>query len=95
MTILEELYNGNINPSEKFIKKDSEYRSLMNEYAEQIDKLTAILDNGEKELFEKIMETGVSIGYISDKENFIGGFCLGARIMIEIPNRDPTDRSVL
>ena len=48
MTILEEFYNGNINPSEKFVKKGGEYGRLLNEYAEQLDRLTAMLDDDRK-----------------------------------------------
>lgn len=95
MTILEELYNGNINPSDKFVKKGGEYGRLLNEYAVQLDRLTAMLDEGEKKLLESILETNGSMEIISHKESFIEGFCLGSRIMLEILNRDLTDRTVL
>ena len=95
MNILEEIYNGNINPSEKFVKKDGEYGRLLNEYAEQMDKLTAMLDDDRKKLLESILETDGAMEQISHKESFIEGFCLGAGIMLEILNRDLTDRTVL
>ena len=95
MTILEELYNGNVVPWEKFAKRGGEYARLLNELAECSNKLSALLDDTSKELWNKIMDTDRAMEFISEKESFIDGFCLGARIMLEILNRDLTDRTVL
>ena len=95
MTILEELYNGNVVPWEKFAKKDGEYARLLNELAECSDQLSTLLDDTSKELWNKIMDTDHAMELISEKESFIDGFCLGARLMAEVLNRDLTDRSVL
>lgn len=53
MTILEELYNGNINPSSRFIKNDSEYQRVNHQLTEYLDKLMMSLDDDEKQLYEK------------------------------------------
>ena len=95
MSILDELYNGNVVPAERFVKKGGEYARLMNELTECSEKLSAILDDTGKEMWNKIMDTDRAMEFISEKESFIDGFCLGARIMLEILNRDLTDRTVL
>lgn len=95
MTILEGIYNGKIIPSEQFVKEGGEYDRLMEQYSEQVKRLTELLDSEGRELLEEMQEAGMAMERISDKENFIEGFCLGARTMLEILNRDLTDRTVL
>ena len=48
MSILEELYNGNVVPSERFVKKDGEYARLLNELAECTDKFLKSLTTRRK-----------------------------------------------
>ncbi len=84
MAILEELYNGNIVPSEKFIKKGGEYQKVNDELSEKIEKLTCTLNSKEKDLCEEIGDGICKLSYISEKECFIEGFRLGAQIMREI-----------
>ena len=95
MTILEEIYSGNIVPAEKFVKKGGEYAELLNILAECSDKLAVKLDGTERTLWEKATQAERSIEAISDKESFIDGFCLGARIMLEIMSRDLANRTIL
>lgn len=91
MTILEELYNGNIHPTEKHIKKGSTYQKINDQLAENLDKLMILLKDEEKCLFEKIEGDALQLGYISEKENFIDGSCLGAQMMLEIMSRKSED----
>ena len=41
------------------------------------------------------METDHAMELISEKESFIDGFCLGARIVLEVLNRDLANRTIL
>ena len=84
MSILEELYNGNINPSEKFLKASGGYKKINQELNKHIDELMLHLNDEEKQLFQKIEDNIYQLNYISEKECFIEGFCLGAQIMREI-----------
>jgi len=84
MSILEELYNGNINPSEKYIKNGSAYQKLNKQLTEQIYELMTLLNNEEKLLFEKIGDNISALNYISEKERFIEGFRIGVHMMWEI-----------
>ena len=80
MSILEELYNGNINPSEKYVKNGSAHQKLSKQLMEHIDELMALLNDGEKQLCEKIGDVVSELNYLSEKECFIEGFRTGAQI---------------
>ena len=84
MTILENLYNGNINIVEKSIKKGSEYDRLTKIASELEDKLMESISGQEKELFESIFITRFQQEDIMLTETFIEGFRLGAQIMLEV-----------
>lgn len=56
MAILEELFQGNINPSEKTIKENSDYQKQNKHLLMLIDKLTPMLNKDEKR-FLKILAT--------------------------------------
>ena len=84
MSILEELYDGNIRPFERYIKSDSEYQKLSNQLSEHLNTFMTLLNDKEKQLYEKI-EAGFSdLNYISEKECFIEGFRIGVQIMWEV-----------
>ena len=84
MTILENLYNGNINIVEKSIKKGSEYDRLTKVASELEDKLMESISGQEKELFESIFITRFQQEDIMLTETFVEGFRLGAQIMLEV-----------
>ncbi len=86
MSILEELYNGNIRPSEKFIKKESEYNELFNQLNNKIDSFLLNLNQNEKKLFEEIDTTVIKLTDISQKEYFFEGLYIGANLILEIMN---------
>ena len=86
MTILNELYNGNIEPAQRFVKKGSEYQSLQNEFAEMAEQLTATLNKEQKQLFLKVEDVLLNLNSISEEEIYIDGFCTGAKMLLEILN---------
>ena len=91
MNILEELYYGNIVPTEKCAKLNSEVTELL--------KLLQCLDmkelrkryrENEKSIqatFEKYKDCNREISEICEKDAFLNGFRLGARIIIESVNQ--------
>ena len=83
MNILEELYYGNIVPNEKCAKFDDEVKELLKLLNRNEEKLTATLTEVQKETFEKYKDCNREISEISERESFIKGFQLGARIIIE------------
>ena len=86
MTILNELYNGNIEPAQRFVKKGSEYQSLQNELAEMAEQLTATLNKEQKQLLLKVEDVLLNLNSISEEEIYIDGFCTGAKMLLEILN---------
>ena len=86
MNILEELYYGNIVPNEKCAKFDDEVKELLKLLNRNEEKLTATLTELQKETFEKYKDCNREISEICEREIFLNGFRLGARIIIDIVN---------
>ena len=83
MTILEDLYYGNIIPAEKGIRKGSEYSKLLNLAARNEEKLSATLTKEQKILFEKYKDCTLEMYGISENEAFVEGVKLGVKIIVE------------
>ena len=83
MNILKELYYGNIVPTEKCAKLNSEVTELLKLLNRNEEKLTATLTEEQKENFEKYKDCNREIFEICEREAFLNGFRLGARIIIE------------
>lgn len=86
MSILEDFFDGNIAPSSKFVKKGSKYQKLNKELIENADKLTATLNDAEKEIYKSIEEIFYELGNISEKEYYLDGFCTGAKMTLDVMN---------
>ncbi len=84
MSILEELYNGNIDPSEKYMRDNGTYQQTHRILADQIDALCSTLTDTQKDILQKIEDTEAELRYLSEKSRFIEGFCLGAQLQSEI-----------
>lgn len=92
MNILEEFYYGNVNPQEKFYKRESEYATFVRIISENEEKLNAYLDGEEKHSFSKLMSAQSEIISIENRERFIEGWKLGARFMLDtflVPRYSP------
>ena len=88
MNIIEELWYGNISPCERHFKRGSTYSELLGYIVRHEEDLQKRLSDNEKEIFEKFTEcTNVMYG-IAEREAFVRGFTLGARIIIEIMNTE-------
>lgn len=86
MNILEDLYYGNLFPHEKCAKLDDEVKELLKLLNRNEENLTATLSEGQKDTFEKYKDCNREIPEISEREAFLNGFRLGARIIIESVN---------
>lgn len=83
MDTLEDLYYGNLFPHEKSAKIDDETKELLNLLNRNEEKLMATLSDGKKEIFEKYKDCNREISEICERQSFITGFKLGAKIIIE------------
>lgn len=84
MNILEDLWFGNISPWERPFKKDSAYTDLLTLIARHYDDLRGRLNDEGKEIFEKYTGCTDEMHDMTEREAFMKGFTIGARIIIEV-----------
>ncbi len=84
MTILEDLYYGNINPQERYIKRRSKADELVKVICKNEENLTSTLTEQQKGTFEKFKACYDEMTSITEREAFSDGFILATRIMAEI-----------
>lgn len=86
--VLNELFYGNINPNAKQFSRNSEYGKAVKTVSDCEEKLLTLLSGKELELFEKLMKAQGESGLIHGREYFVEGFRLGARIALEIMDKN-------
>lgn len=84
MTMLEELFYGNINPCDKAVKKGSRYAKLQKRLCDNYDGLRKSLTEKDLPLLDAAEDAAAELSVLSQKESFADGFRLGARLMLEI-----------
>ena len=80
---LEDLYYGNITPSEQQMAPDSELKKAVDRVARYESQLTEQLDEDGQTVLTKLIRSQHEIDSITALENFILGFRLGAKITME------------
>ena len=88
MNIIDELWYGNISPCERDFKKGSKYSKLLGYIVRHEEDLKKRLNDEEIEILEKFTECTNEMYGISEREAFVRGFTLGARIVIEVMNSE-------
>ena len=83
MSILEELWYGNVNPGELNIKKHSPCKELLALMIRHQDDLLSRLNEEEKEIFEKYADTASEMYSHTNLAAFVSGFTLGVKIRVE------------
>ncbi len=83
MDTLEDLYYGNLFPHEQCATLNDETKKLLRLLNRNEEKLIATLSDEQKETFEKHKDCHREISEISERQSFITGFKLGAKIVIE------------
>ena len=81
--VLEDFYYGNITPSEKEMQPGSEMQRAISTAARCESQLAEGLDEVQQALLTKLIDAQHEIDTITATENFILGFRLGARMIIE------------
>lgn len=84
MTMLENLYYGNIAPHEKFIRRGSKLDKTISSLCSEEDKLTSTLTEPQKEVFGKFKQYQDELNSMTELTAFSDGFILAARLMIEV-----------
>ena len=84
MLILEDLYLGDIRPSERSFKRNSQYANALDELVKAGDVLADSLTEKQKELFEDYMTAQREVNVLTDCETLIYAFRLATKIMIDV-----------
>ena len=96
MTTLEDLYYGNIIPHEHSFKRGSAHSEVLSYVIRHQDSLISTLAAQQKEIFEKLKDCEAELHGMNEREAFISGFKLAARIMTEVlckPSEDLISRN--
>ena len=83
MTILENLWYGNIRPVEEFLEGNAEYKNLLRLVGKNRENFEATLSPEQAELFEKYDSAVKEMNATAEIQAFSYGFRLGARLMNE------------
>ena len=84
MKILEELWYGNIEPTEYGASPSQEYRELRRLVDRNETNLRASMTDAQKELFTRYLESVLEYQTLSELMLFQNSFRLGARLMVEV-----------
>ena len=88
-SILQNLYDGQIYPSETITEKNNhEYKRVSKVLAEIKGGFVENLSDEEREKFAKIEELHYELGGVYSYEGFAHGFRLGVKLLIEVMNGD-------
>ena len=82
-SIIEELYYGNITPSERGYRSTGEYAHILQLIARNEEKRTETLTEAQKETFEKFKDNTSEISSMTEVTAFTLGFKLGLRLTAE------------
>ncbi len=84
MTVLENLYNGNIEPTDsESLKNNIRYKEGLRFVGRLQEELSATLNKEQKELFEKYITAENELSIVINEETFKTGYRLATQIMIE------------
>ena len=84
MSVIEDLWYGNIAPRERDIQRSSDYANVLERIVQLEADLYARLNDEEKEILEKFVNCTNEMCCISEREMFVQGFLLGAKLIIEV-----------
>ena len=81
--IIEELWNGEINPQETLIHRNPRCKRLQHLQSERQEALLALLSDEQKEKLEKYCNATQEMNSISEREAFAAGFRIALRLAAE------------
>ena len=80
--MITELWYGNISPDQS--DATDQYKKLMSEYVELTEKYESMVSKDILELIDRQKDIGVQMEGEVGREAFMTGFCIGARLMMEV-----------
>ena len=89
--ILEDLYYGKINPTERKILHNEEYQELRRKAMEYEKTLGLEFGKEDLVLYEKLLDTQTQIYQLWERDTFALGMRIGARIILAILTQPVVD----
>ena len=83
MRILEDLYFGNIRPSARPVTPSSELRQAVDRITRYEQQLKEQLNEAGQTLLTELIRSQTDVEIVTARENFILGFRLGVKMMVE------------
>ena len=83
MTILEDLWYGNINPHETYLNGNCRFKHLLSMMGKNRDKLSDTLADRQKEMLAKYDDAVNEMHSLAEQSAFRYGFSLGVRLVTE------------
>ena len=84
MFVLQELWRGNITPSERFVRSGSEYKKIAGKLSDEMDRLMEMISPEAKVQKEIVDNLQTDLTMLSNEDIFIYAFRLGARLMLDV-----------
>ena len=84
MTILEDLWYGNVRPTERSTQRGGRLDTLMKLICQNEDDLMGGLTDKQKESFEKFKDCLSEITDYLEIEAFTSGFTIAVKLMVEV-----------
>lgn len=88
MSILEEFWSGNIEPTEYDTSPSREYKEMLQLISRNEEKLLATMTDPQKDLFSRYQDCIREFQALAECLLFQNSFRLGARIMLEVMQID-------
>ena len=88
MSILEEFWYGNLDPSEYDANPSEKYKELLQLISRNEEKLLATMTDAQKDLFSRYQDCVREFQAMAECLLFQNSFCLGVRMMLEIIEAD-------
>ena len=84
MQILEDLYLGDVRPSERSGNRNRQHVKALDELIKAEEELSASLSEEQKKIFEAFTDAQREVSILTDAETFTYSFKLGAKIMLDV-----------
>ena len=84
MYLLDKLWRGDITPSERYIRPDSEFKRKAKEFCDAADRLQEQLSPEGKNLWEEADRLKSDMVMLTEEDVFIYGFRMGARMILDV-----------
>lgn len=84
MYFLKDLWYGNINPSERYARRGSEYKKLTEEANDCMDRLISELTPTGVEALEEFLDKQMMLHSLSEEDTFIRGVRIGAQFILDV-----------